>query len=225
MSNVVEVRIQKQKIGIKFPHDKVYFFTREDRSLIPKIFRFALVMPVTEDFLSALKQLPPRCISTHKFLRDDKEKKKPTHLTANTATKNKEWWNDLITEYDLINRVAVVPILTINKANKLKPQYLTAKQWFKRQGERFNDEKKKIRKRTARRRPPSATKRSRIFKPAVSELSYLSTPYEEPHNIIQPICSICPMAFKHLSGECTPGQKLCYENLNFSPTGAKEVTE
>jgi hypothetical protein len=206
LSNIIEIQINKREVP-NIAYDKIYFVPKTQRDIIPNLFRFALVLPVTGELLRKLKEVKPHFLSTHTFLRDDETKNIPIEADGRKKGKSEvyKFWDNFFEEHDLHNRVAVIPILTVNTKNGLKPQYLTAQTWFRKQGESYVKAAKATK----------APKRKRKVKPALPDLAYLSTPYDEPYNVIQPICTICPMALQNLAGECTPGQMICYESLNF----------
>lgn len=200
MNNVIVIRIQRSAVGITIPFDKLYFFRREDRDLIPSIFKYALVLPVDPTLMTALYTLRPNHVSHLKKQRDDKTQRVATGISgrqvSNAAVTT--WWdNNIVKKYDLTERVAVVPILTSKVRKKRKPRYLSA-----------------------RLKTGSGEKRLPI-----SELAYLATPEAPPDDKIQPLCTICPRMLLHMQGDCSPGQLACYKALDFNRIVLPEVTQ
>ncbi len=213
--NVVVVKIHRNSAGYTIPFDKIYFFKRGDRELIPKIFGYALVLPIDEELLEAVFQLRPKSVSHHKFRRDDDALNIETMIDEDkldgrrhSIAQVKAWWQDnVIDQHQFEDRVAVVPILTSKSRKKRNPRYLSTKKWFDRQMKGRGRARVQIRQ--------SGTE-GEILKGAISELAYLATPKEAPNDKIRPICSICPRQLLQLQGECMPGQLICYKSIDFN---------
>jgi len=203
--NIVKLKIHRNEAGVTIPYDTLYLFSRKHRELIPKIWQYALVLPLEEEFLKVIYRLTPTQTSHFKFNRDDEAEKVPV-LKDLPSTRNSEyvvmktaWWDDLFEKHSLKERVVVVPILTTKRQDKLFPKYLASSKWFERRAPQRN------RYRSAEVVIPA---------PAINDLAYLATPLPEPNNVIRPICSICPRNMQHLQGECIPGMPICYQSLD-----------
>lgn len=206
---VIVVKVHRDAAGDTIPYDKLYFFNRENRDLIPKIFGYALVLPVEEKLISSLLPLTPKTISHYKQRRDDAALNVDTLLDGRVDSKStrEEWWEtNVLEKYDFSNRVAVVPVLTRKARNKIHPVYLTSQKWYTRQ------QTKTAKYRHSR--APAAT-----INQSISELAYLATPEPPPDDKVSPLCSICPRSLSHLQGKCFPGENVCYHALDFNKIG------
>lgn len=224
--NIVVLKVHRNAAGQTIPFDKIYFFRRQDKELIPTIFTYALVLPIDEQLLSALYKLKPKEFSHLKYKRDDETKQQPVLMPdrqqldgrKHSPEQIQQWWTQsFIEEYDLDNRVAVVPILAAKARKKLIPRYLSTKKWF--------DKQMRSTSRFSRYGSSSVKPKSENLKPAISELGYLSTPKPAPNDKIRPICSICPRMMQHLQGQCIPGQIVCYKSLNLNMLDEYEKQE
>ena len=210
MSNVVVIKVKRSRVGAAIPFDKLYLFRKDDEALIPSIFQYAIVFPVTESLIDTLKELEPVKFSHIKHRRDDDALGQPVKLTGTKMQQN--WWQqEIVDKYDLINRIIVIPVLTSNIKDRISPKYLASPYW-------------NLRRTNGRRRRYVPVVHNKG--PAISEFAYLSTPLPEPHDRISPICSICPRQLLQLQGECQPGERVCMETLNFNAvTEVRSVDE
>lgn len=196
---ILSIKIRRDIAGKKVPYDKIYFFRRKDRNLIHTMFDYALVLPVTEELINTLKEVTPRVMSRKGFVRDDENNNKLTELDGRQDPPEKiaAWWDtNFFKKYAVINRLAVVPILTSQRKKKRLPRYLGSKRWYK----------------TGTRKKNPYSEENQL----IHELAYLATPLPAPHNKIQPICAICPRQLLRISGECSPGMDICYKSLDFN---------
>jgi len=217
--NVIVVKVHRNAAGTSIPFDKVYFFRRADRPLIPKIFGYALVLPIDDSLMTAIYDLKPKKLSHLRFRRDDDSMRVPTGIDGRKHKKDeiRAWWDEqVVAKHNLEDRVAVIPILTSKVRKRLHPRFLNSKRWFARQAE------------------PPKTRQNKPAKvdvntltPAISELAYLATTHEPPDDKIRPLCSICPRMLRHLQGECIPGQIICYKSLDFNKiaTGPEPIED
>ena len=117
---VVVVRIHRNTAGTEIPFDKLYFFDKTAQDTIPRLFPYALVLPITDDMQDVLRKLRPKVMTERGFKRDDDKLSQPieidgiqldgrTHTPEAIAT----WWDEnIFAKYDLAQRLAVVPVLT-----------------------------------------------------------------------------------------------------------------
>lgn len=212
--NVIVLKVRRDQAGTVLPFDKLYFFKREDRNLIPKFFDYAIVLPIDEDLIKQIMQLTPRDVSRHKFVRDDDALNIDTGMDRrkkNAASDIREWWTkEFFERHDMDDRVAVVPVLVSKRRKRRLPRYLTATRWFRQQ------------KKPSLRGAPQAPAQ---YKQGIHELAYLSTPLDAPHDVIQPICNICPRQLLQLNGECTPGMMVCYKSLDLNQILSEDEKE
>jgi hypothetical protein len=204
MSNVIDIHIHRAAAGKEIPFDKVYLFYPKDRLLVPRIFGYAIVLPLTDDFKDSLFKLRPKELSRKHFYRNDGHLHIPTEIddkVINGRSHSREevaqWWSELDQEIDIGERLVVVPVLTSIVRKKVRPRYLSTKTWFAQQAKR----------------------RLKVVQPPLNEFAYLATPNPPPDDAIRPICSVCPRALLHLQGACTPGEDVCYKALDFSEIG------
>lgn len=190
-NTIVAVRMSRKIVGVKIPYDKLYFFTREMREIIPRVFGYALVLPFDSTIYKGLYSTPPKFVTTRHVRRYDEGLKAPVSLEDVPQVK---WWDDFMEQYGMRERVVVVPILLRKRALKAVPRYLTSDKWFTRQSHRPLEQ----------------------IKPAISDLAYLATPHPAPQDKVRPLCDICPRSLLQLQGECIPGQQICYSSLDFN---------
>lgn len=193
MSEIIDIHIKRTQAGTSIPFDKVYLVRKEDQALIPRIFTYALVLPLTTSISDVLFSIRPSLITHKKFHRDDAAK---NQLGPALQTPVAPWWAEFNEKYAISSRVVVIPILTSTIKKVVRPRYLTNKKWFT--------------------EVPKNRVSSRDVANALSEYTYLSTPHPAPRDRIRPICSICPRMLLHIQGECVPGQPVCYKALNFA---------
>lgn len=199
INKVVALKIHRNNAGRVIPYDKIYFFHRDNRNLIPKCFEYALVLPISEDLIAQIKEGVPKEVSEHHFMRDDDVLNMSTSVDRRSITKEAlyKWWDvNFFKEYALEECVAVVPILLKKQRKKALPRYLVSRRWSRRM------------------RSPYLLQPSTV--PGIHELAYLATPLPAPHDKVQPICNMCPRQLLQLNGECTPGEPVCYRSLNFN---------
>jgi len=189
-NTIVAVRMARKIVGVKIPYDKLYFFTRDMRDIIPKVFGYALVLPFDEMIKKGLYATPPKHVTTRFVRRYDEGIKAEVPTDVNKAL----WWTEFMEQYDMQSRVVVVPILLRKRALKAVPRYLTTEKWFQNQVRRGY----------------------KVLKEPISDMAYLATPHPAPQDKIRPLCSICPRSLLQLQGECIPGQPVCYTSLDFN---------
>lgn len=218
--NLVVLRVHRNDAGVSIPFDKVYFARREDRPLIPRVFGFAMVLPVDDKLVTAIYMQRAKHITYSRFRRDDDAVRVPTGVDGRKMNKQQiqEWWEkEIMFKHDVENRVAVIPILTSRIRKRIHPRYLSSKNWFARQETGANT--------TTSRRGNRTVKEIDTSKlvPALSDMAYLATPFAAPADIIRPLCSECPRSLLHMQGKCIPGQNVCYKALDFNKIVAESV--
>jgi len=189
--NIIDIHIQRSKVGKVFPFDKLYLVHKADAEFIGNIFQYAMVLPLRKVMLDLLCTLVPEVIHLRHHKRKDVDLKKPSGVDVVTA---KSWWEAFVKEHDLTQRLAVIPVLTTKARHAVRPRYLTSKKWERARKKAMTS--------------PIVT--------AYDEFAYLATPLPAPQNKIAPICMICPRMLLQLQGECTPGDEICYRSLNFA---------
>ncbi len=116
--NIISLALSPRRVGRVLPFAKFYLVDYDSRHLIEKMFRYAIVMPMADDFQAALPEAVPLYVDNHSnksSVRDD-----PGDIL--TADERKARWEALL---DLPNRewVVVYP-LQINPADNYKPRHL-----------------------------------------------------------------------------------------------------
>jgi len=209
-SNVVVIKVKRTRVGTTVAFDKLYFFKKEEEHLIPSIFQYALVFPVTTNLLDDIASIEPYQFSHYKTHRDDATLNTKISLSRNSSV---DWWKaNIFDKFDFTNRLVVIPVLTSTLKDKLHPKYLSSPRWYTRRS-------------SGRRRRYLPITQNPKGTP-ISEFAYISTPLPAPNDKISPICSICPRQLLQLQGECSPGQTVCLQTLNFSTiTEVKSVDD
>lgn len=210
MSNILDIHIHRVSAGQIIPFDKVYLFRPEDKELVPKIFGYGIVLPLSQDIKDAIYTLRPASLTRKHFYRNDDHKAIPatindTPIAGNKHTANeiKTWWEEFAQEpsIELDKRLVVIPVLTSIARRKIRPRYLANQKWFQ------NNVQRNTKKKLPMAEGPVGP---------LSEWAYLATPQPAPNDKIRPLCTICPRMLLHVQGECVPGQPVCYDSLNFA---------
>jgi len=217
---VVVVKVHRASVGAQIPFDKIYLFPKSATARIPRIFGYALVLPMESSLISELCALPVSTVSHFRDQRDDATVKQPVAGFSNT------WWpTQIFSRYKPEDHVVVVPILTSALRKKINPAYLMSQKWFDASPGASKRSKKKSRFSTGKKSLPVLT--------PIGESAYLATPLDAPHDKISPICGICPRLLMQMQGECQPGQMVCLKTLDFNaittskpvPAGPEEPAE
>jgi hypothetical protein len=215
-NKVVVVKVHRSTAGAKIPFDKLYFFPKAKTDTIPTLFGYALVFPCEPTLMQEIVKLRPRILSAYRHRRDDALLAQRIDLDGRKDTPDTvaDWWKtNILTPYDLTERVVVVPILTSKIRKKINPRYLSAPKWFNKE-----HSPTKSRRTKSRRRSLPVTDNAHAPQ-AISDFAYLATPLPAPNDKISPICNICPRQMLQLQGACTPGQAICLKSLNFNEIG------
>jgi hypothetical protein len=216
---VIEVKIQRTQAGLVLPFDKIYLFRLEDEALLPRIFPYAMVMPMTRLFRERMQHLTPRVLAKKHPYRSKDPEDDHTELfphTLNRSQRSKkqhqevvDWWEAFFEEHGVKNRLIVVPLLTKKIRKVIQPRYLSADGWPtairlahghkpQHQKSRFN------------------LQRPMDMESPYDEAAYLITPNPPPYDKIRPLCSVCPRMLLHMQGECVPGDNVCYRSLDLN---------
>lgn len=184
-----------------FPFDIVYIVGQESKSLLPKMFPYSLVLPINDDLVARMKQLP---VHEHRSLTSTE------HNVVERKHGQYIYVKDLLDLTLLRQSFLVVPVLprthekTRNQKRKDKnPAYLVAHDH--RVGEYAN------RKGQARIRSASAALED--FGPFFNDFAVMFT----PRGPVRPICRMCPRHLEHVQGKCSLGEMKCYESLVIQP--------
>jgi hypothetical protein len=122
------LRVAYREAGRTFPFDRVYLVNYDNRDVIERMFRYALVLPVEGELRTMLEAVSLDQYVNRTFHRDDAENAS-TKLPAGA-------WVDMIKSGEWI---LVVPLLP-KWMHKNMPRYLTAENWYaatKAKGQRY----------------------------------------------------------------------------------------
>ena len=108
------LRVDRNVAGRAFPFDRVYLTKYNDRDVIERLFRYALVMPAEGRLMDQLTSLPIDEVVARPFNRDD------------SATLDKSSWEQGLANNEWVLAVPLLP----KWIHKNMPQYLTAERWF-----------------------------------------------------------------------------------------------
>lgn len=172
--NVYTLKINKKYVGKQVPFDRIYLASYDDVAAYDELFRYALVMPLTEELGKTLREWArPDEFYNRTFDRDDDD-------NAAQSVSTQEWEDFIGKEW-----VVAVPILGKYAKEALAvPRYLTAPAW-------------------------QNTRRGTVKPSPFSEYTYLQTPEKK----IRPVCALCPRYMLQQEGQCSLGQRICYETL------------
>jgi len=219
-NKVVVVKVHRNAAGTTLPFDKLYFFPKDKVSAVPKIFGYALVLPCENSLMDEIVKLRPKVLSAYRHRRDDTLLNQKIDLDGRKQeiSEATAWWkSNILTVYDLQNRVIVVPILTAKIRKKINPRYLAVP--------RYLDKTPNSARRARSRRRTLKVVQPADGRQAISEFAYLATPLDAPNDKVSPICNICPRQLLQLQGQCMPGQAICLKSLNFNEIGKERSVD
>lgn len=186
------VRVERSKAGVDIPFDKIYLFRKQDQQQLPRVFRDAMVFPLTKKFVSQIEKVLD---GHHKYepfpyLRGREEglrRRVKKEDLRKTLQKNRK------------DFLALVPVLFTKHGNT-----------------KIDSKKKKMKGRKkeasfpayliAR---PTAEDAVKKLKVALSARAYFIIDGKE----VRPICLMCPLHQNFLQGHCHIGEEDCYRFL------------
>lgn len=201
MSEIYSLKIRRARAKGVFPFDRVYLVPHAEREVIPKMFRYALVMPVMGSLATLLKKASPdyHCFRAHE--RND-DALVPVEYYA-------DQWADFVDNGSFIMVIPIHPASLTSKDPVTYPTYLAAKGWAKL---RDSSGPHGIRRRAGF---------DDVLNDMVPALSYLLTPTK----MIRPICSVCPRFIHHQAGRCSIGEKICFSSLPLGQAAPSKVPD
>lgn len=187
--NIYSLRMAYKSVTVNHPFDRAYLVEHGNHAVFKQLFRYAIVLPVSEIMRKAIADALASATLTYKpFLRDDDAifpgQRKDVTWATNVFMK-KEW-------------VLALPLLP-KDARAQTPRYLVAEKLY-------SFSKKDAKGRRTATINPTVTH-------AFSDLAYLQTPKKQ----IRPVCIACPRFIAHQGGECSLGEKICIETLMLGP--------
>ena len=202
------LRLNRNVAGAKFPFDKTYFFKKEARKHLPRIFRSALVIAPAKSFAEMLGKIvvEPLCAAgkAYPIRRRDEE-------TTLQTMKEELPIHDVVSNYE--NYLGLVPILFLQNRSKpsdITPRYLHADMKIV-PGQSWRRTRNKRRTRyTAQEVENRALDNMQdMLQDVFTSESYFLIDGEE----YQPVCTACANSLAMVTGQCHLGGGNCLENL------------
>lgn len=187
------LRVHRKNAGKLIPFDRITFFHKKDQDLLPRIYRDAMVLPITVAFANQVAAATnPEHISTqHKaysFARFD-EREFCTQLKAhNPIAEIMDQRNDYL---------ALIPVLFTKAGSKLV------------RAERFRGRKKVATFAAYLVAKPAQKGAVDLAKKVLSAKSYFIL----DGKIVRPLCLACPRHQSFFQGLCHLGEQQCYQRL------------
>lgn len=206
------LKIRRSSVGRLIPFDRIYLVNYEDREVIKKLFRYAIVMPL----LGAMKTvIRDQRLEIH--LSRGHERTTEVHhfpmVTGATPYKIGD-----VLDFENEKWVVVVPLLrkALRDSNELHPKYLTSNKWVFRGNTVVTKRrhKTKLQVRMGKKGTPEVAPKDDA-PAAFNKQAYLQTPERD----VKPPCLFCPRMILHQNGECNLGDIHCYSSL---PLGLKK---
>lgn len=207
------LRVNRNAAGVRFPFDRIYFFKKEAREHLAKIFSCALVIVPSKPFIALLsdtiKTYSCEVGKVYPMKRRDEEQslhKMESELPI----------HDVVVNYE--NYLGLVPILYLQKVSRQKkadpektmPAYLRAKlkpppghSWRQSVSRRTSSAGLSTGERAM------ANMRN-MFQDTFNAQSYFLMNGEE----YQPICTVCSNSLAMVTGQCHLGEERCFEKLS-----------
>lgn len=185
------LRVKRGDAGMKIPFDKVYLFHKNDRELLPRIFRDAMVFPLTQHWVEQIKKVVEKgasykAFAFNRFGEDGLAKR----------VKNQNPLEGIEKEHD--NYTALVPVLFTKHGSK------STKKAIRHKG------RKKVASYAAYIiARPMRTATVSLMKQLISARAY----FLMDGRAVKPICLMCPRHQYFIQGACTLGEADCYTHL------------
>lgn len=186
------LRVKRTDAGMRIPFDKVYLFHKNDRELLPRVFKDAMVFPLTQHWVTQItKTLEAKPVfKAFAFNR----------FGENVLLKRVQKQNPFVNiKEERENYVALVPVLFTKHGSK------AVKKAIRHKG------RKKVASYaayiTAR---PTRGSTIDLMKQLLSVRAY----FLMDGRAVKPICLMCPRHQYFLQGECTLGEQNCYTHLS-----------
>lgn len=187
------VRVKRNKAGIEIPFDKIYLFRRQDETRLPRIFRNAMVFPLTIRFVKQIEAVLKDYEGPYKAFpylrgREDNLRRRirKEDLLETLQDKRKDF-------------VALIPVLFTKKGCS---KILNS-------GKRMKARKKEATFPAYLVALPALKHTVNKLKSAMSSRAYFII----NSKTIRPICLMCPCHQYFLQGRCHIGEKDCYRFL------------
>lgn len=188
------LRVHRASAGTEVPFDKIYIFNKRDKELLPRVFRNAMVFPITAAFADQMTKVYKgggklgRMYSHNRFgeagLKKWAERKLP--------------FEKLRDERD--DYLALVPVLFTRQGSKRK-------------GARHTAKRKNVSFASYVTAKPGT--HPKLIRDVVSARAYFIIDSKP----IKPICLMCPRHHSTLQGKCALGDSECLEHLSRTKAG------
>jgi len=188
LSTAYIVRIRKGIAGRVVPFDKVYLFRKEDEKVISRVFKDAMVIPLTKRFAESLKEALSEKVDHTKPFVFYRKNEDAVRMLGSTVEKKLDKYQ---------NYLGVIPVL------------------FTKRG-RFNPKPRKSPVTKNKQSFPSylvATPESSFTQEKMKKILSARAYFLWDGNKIRPICLMCPKHHQFIQGACVPGAVECYDNL------------
>lgn len=195
------LRVGRNSAGVRFPFDKVYFFKKEARKCLTRIYRCALVIVPSKTFIELLTDTTQHhACSVGKVYpmqrRDEEQCLRQMHQELPIS--------DVVSNYK--NYLGLIPILFLQNRNnpeKISPQYLRAT---------LRDKARRIRKKksAAQAATDASDNMLDMFQDTFTSDSYFIMDGEE----YSPVCAVCPNSLGMVTGQCRLGGNMCFDKLS-----------
>lgn len=187
------VRVVRHKAGVEIPFDKIYLFRKQDEARLPRIFRDAMVFPLTKRFVDQIEEVlksytrPYEAFPYMRGREDSLRRRVRKEDLLKTLQNNRK------------NFVALVPVLFTKKGSSKVP-----------------DSKKRMKGHKKEATFPAYLVARPALERTVSKLKSAMTSrayFIINSKIIRPICLMCPLHQNFLQGQCRIGEEDCYRFL------------
>ena len=187
------VRVIRSKAGVEIPFDKIYLFRKQDEARLPRIFRDAMVFPLTKRFVDQIEEVlksytrPYEAFPYMRGREDSLRRRVQKEDIFKTLQNNRK------------DFVALVPVLFTKKGSLKIP-----------------DSKRRMKGRKAEATFPAYLVAQPALECTVNKLkSAMSSRayFIINSKIIRPICLMCPLHQNFLQGQCHIGEEDCYRFL------------
>lgn len=185
------LRVKRADAGMKIPFDKVYLFHKNDRELLPRVFKDAMVFPLTQHWVTQITKVLEVKPSFKAFAFN--------RFGEDGLLKRIQKQNPLVgIEKERENYVALVPVLFTKHGSKVMKT------------PRHKGRKKVVSYAAYIVARPTRSGTVSLMKQLLSARAY----FLMDGRAIKPICLMCPRHQYFLQGECTLGEQDCYTHLS-----------
>jgi hypothetical protein len=200
------LRINRNVAGARFPFDKVYFFKKEAKQHLPRVFSHALVIAPTKPFIEMVSEsIASSCKvgKVYPMRRRDEE-------VMGKVIAEELPIHDVVANYK--NYMALIPILFLTnhkKKTQINPAYLYASRKPRPARRPTRNWQGKYTKQSGTKVERSDHNMYRMMHNAFTSRSYFLMEGEK----FQPVCIACPNNLLMITDQCRLGSSTCFEKL------------